>query len=199
MDDEELYKAFEPTQHTILGYVSDMWKSKNDFDEEFNVSIIPISVRNNDRWMPSSSTLVKRISKFFGDSIFAYKLTKSLPGLTRYSLLEFHVREASPNKGSKYSVDYDYEDMKRDNVAYPVATMDLKFIKPCVFNQKLRVVTSIEEIEPSLIMKYTIYDDETGEKLFKARSMQICINKTTNESIYSAPEGLKEKLACCNV
>ena len=109
MDDEELYKAFEPTQHTILGYVSDMWKSKNDFDEEFNVSIIPISVRNNDRWMPSSSTLVKRISKFFGDSIFAYKLTKSLPGLTRYSLLEFHVREASPNKGSKYSVDYDYE------------------------------------------------------------------------------------------
>ncbi len=94
---------------------------------------------------------------------------------------------------------YDYEDMKRDNVAYPVATMDLKFIKPCVFNQKLRVVTSIEEIEPSLIMKYTIYDDETGEKLFKARSMQICINKTTNESIYSAPEGLKEKLACCNV
>ena len=94
---------------------------------------------------------------------------------------------------------YDYEDMKRDNVAYPVATMDLKFIKPCVFNQKLRVVTSIEEIEPSLLMKYTIYDDETGEKLFKAKSMQICINKTTNESIYSAPEGLKEKLACCNV
>ena len=94
---------------------------------------------------------------------------------------------------------YDYEDMKRDNVAYPVATMDLKFIKPCVFNQKLRVVTSIEEIEPSLIMKYPIYDDEPGETLFKAKSMQICINKTTNESIYSAPEGLKEKLACCNV
>ena len=94
---------------------------------------------------------------------------------------------------------YDYEDMKRDNVAYPVATMDLKFIKPCVFNQKLKIITSVEEIEPSLIMKYTIYDAETGDKLFKARSMQICIDKTTNESIYSAPEGLKEKLACCNV
>lgn len=94
---------------------------------------------------------------------------------------------------------YDYEDMKRNNVAYPVATMDLKFIKPCVFNQKLKIITSVEEIEPSLIMKYTIYDAETGDKLFKARSMQICIDKTTNESIYSAPEGLKEKLACCNV
>lgn len=94
---------------------------------------------------------------------------------------------------------YDYEDMKRDNVAYPVATTDLKFIKPCVFNQKLKIITSVEEIEPSLIMKYTIYDAKTGDKLFKARSMQICIDKTTNESIYSAPEGLKEKLACCNV
>ena len=73
---------------------------------------------------------------------------------------------------------YDYEDMKRDNVAYPVATMDLKFIKPCVFNQKLKIITSVEEIEPSLIMKYTIYDAETGDKLFKARSMQICIDKT---------------------
>lgn len=127
MDDEELYKAFEPTQHTILGYVSDMWKSKNDFDEEFNVSIIPISVRNNDRWMPSSSTLVKRISKFFGDSIFAYKLTKSLPGLTRYSLLEFHVREASPNKGSKYSVDYDYE-VKSVSLPYVLVTDYSSFI-----------------------------------------------------------------------
>ena len=127
MDDEELYKAFEPTRHTILGYVSDMWKSKNDFDEEFNVSIIPISVRNNDRWMPSSSTLVKRISKFFGDSIFAYKLTKSLPGLTRYSLLEFHVREASPNKGSKYSVDYDYE-VKSVSLPYVLVTDYSSFI-----------------------------------------------------------------------
>ena len=121
MDDEELYKVFEPTQHTILGYVSDMWKSRNDLDEDLNANIIPLSVRNNDRWMPSSSTLVKRISKFFGDSIFAYKLTKSLPGLTKSSLLEFHVREASPNKGSKYSVDYDYE-VKSVSLPYVLVT-----------------------------------------------------------------------------
>lgn len=121
MDDEELYKAFEPTQHTILGYVSDMWRSRNDLDEDLNANIIPLSVRNNDRWMPSSSTLVKRISRFFGDSVFAYKLTKSLPGLTKYSLLEFHVREASPNKGSKYSVDYDYE-VKSVSLPYVLVT-----------------------------------------------------------------------------
>lgn len=96
-------------------------------------------------------------------------------------------------------IGYDYEKMKCDNIAYPVATMDLKFIKPCRFNQKLRIVSTLEEIEPSIIIKYTIFDEETGEKVFKAKSMQIGVNRLTNETFYSAPQGLKEKLACCNV
>lgn len=96
-------------------------------------------------------------------------------------------------------IGYDYDEMRKDGIAYPIATMDLKFIKPCYFNQKLRVVSTVEEIEPCIIIKYMIYDAQTGEKLFKAKSMQICVNASTNESIYSAPERLKEKLACCNL
>lgn len=96
-------------------------------------------------------------------------------------------------------IGYDYDDMRRDGVAYPVATMDLKFIKPCTFNQKLKVLTSVEEIEPCLIIKYLILDAESGEKLFKAKTMQICIDMMTKESLYSAPNCLKEKLACCNL
>lgn len=96
-------------------------------------------------------------------------------------------------------IGYDYDNMRADGIAFPVATMDLKFIKSCTFNQKLRVVSSVEEIEPCLIIKYMIYDAETGEKLFKAKTMQICVDMQTNESLYSAPEGLKEKLACCNL
>lgn len=96
-------------------------------------------------------------------------------------------------------IGYDYEDMRIDGVAYPVATMDLKFIKPCTFNQKLKVLTSVEEIEPCLIIKYLILDAESGEKLFKAKTMQICVDMVTKESLYSAPNRLKEKLACCNL
>lgn len=96
-------------------------------------------------------------------------------------------------------IGYDYDNMREDGIAYPVATMDLKFMKPCTFNQKLRVVSSVEEIEPCLIIKYMIYDALTGEKLFKAKTMQICVDVHTKESVYSAPERLKEKLACCNL
>ena len=85
---------------------------------------------------------------------------------------------------------YDYESMKKDNIIYPVATMEMKYIKPCEFQQKLKIVSSLEEIEPCMIIKYTIFDAET---------MQICVNAITKESLYSAPEGLKDKLACCNL
>lgn len=96
-------------------------------------------------------------------------------------------------------IGYDYDAMKEDKITYPIANMELKFIKSCIFNQKLRVVSSLEEIEPCMIIKYLIFDADTGEKLFKAKSMQICVDTSTGESVYSAPKRLKDKLACCNL
>ena len=94
---------------------------------------------------------------------------------------------------------YTYDDMAQDCVMYPVATMELKYIKPCRFQQKLKIISTLEEIEPGMVIKYTIFDAQTGEKVFKAKTMQICVNTVTKESLYSAPNGLKEKLACCNL
>ena len=96
-------------------------------------------------------------------------------------------------------IGYDYDNMRTDGVVYPIAKMDLKYIKPCKFNQVLFVETIVEELEPSLIIKYNIFDEESGEKVFSAKSMQICVDIKTGESIYSAPEGLKQKLACCKL
>ena len=94
---------------------------------------------------------------------------------------------------------YTYEDMKEDGYAYPVATMEMKYIKPCVFNQVIRVVSTVVEIEPCLIIKYTIYDKKTGEKLFKAKTMQICIDMKTKNSVYTPPPNLKKVIDCCKV
>ena len=96
-------------------------------------------------------------------------------------------------------IGYDYDNMRADGVVYPIAKMNLKYIKPCKFNQVLFLETIVEELEPSLIIKYNIFDEESGEKVFSAKSMQICVDIKTGESIYSAPEGLKQKLACCKL
>ena len=91
-------------------------------------------------------------------------------------------------------IGYTYDNMKTDGFAYPVATMDLKFIKPSVFLQKLKIKTTIEDVEPALNIKYEIFDAETNEKIFKAKSMQICVDTKTRKSIYSAPENFLKKL-----
>lgn len=96
-------------------------------------------------------------------------------------------------------IGYDYDNMRADGVLYPIAKMDLKYIKSCKFNQVLFLETIVEELEPALIIKYNIFDEESGEKVFSAKSMQICVDIKTGESIYSAPEGLKQKLACCKL
>lgn len=89
---------------------------------------------------------------------------------------------------------YTYDDMREDGVAYPVAKMDLKFIKPAQFMQKLKIVTTIVELEPALNIKYEIFDAKTNEKIFTAKSMQICININTMESVYTAPKRFVESV-----
>ena len=96
-------------------------------------------------------------------------------------------------------IGYTYSDMMKDGIAYPVATMEMKYIKPCVFNQKIKVITTVEEIEPALVIKYLITDEQTGEKLFKAKTMQICFDINKRQSLYEAPLNLKKKIACCKV
>lgn len=90
---------------------------------------------------------------------------------------------------------YNYVDMKNDGYAYPVATMEMKYIKPCTFEQELKVVSIVEEIEPALVIKYVIFDNKTGEKMFKAKTMQIAVDINTRKTVYEAPENLKKKIA----
>ena len=89
---------------------------------------------------------------------------------------------------------YTYIDMKIDGYIYPIAKMETKYIKPARFYDVLTVQTELLSIEPSLEFKYTFYNKETNEKIFEARTMQIAINVNTNESVYTPPKKLSEKL-----
>ncbi len=86
-------------------------------------------------------------------------------------------------------IGYTYDDMKKDGFAYPVAKMELKYIKPCTFSQELVVTSTILEVEPALSIKYVIRDAVTDKKVFVAKSLQICLNYKTMETVYKAPEG----------
>lgn len=91
-------------------------------------------------------------------------------------------------------IGYTYDDMRQDGVMYPVATVELKFVKSAFFKQKLIAEAVLEEYQPAMVIKYRILDAETKEVLCKAKTMQICVNINTGESVYSAPENFVKKL-----
>ena len=91
-------------------------------------------------------------------------------------------------------IDYPYMNMYEDGYMYPIAKMDLKFIKPTTFNKKIEVECILEEVEPAIIISYTIKDIKTGEKIFNAKSTQIGILVNSKETVYQAPKKLIDKI-----
>lgn len=95
-------------------------------------------------------------------------------------------------------LNYTYYDIKDDNYAYPIAKMKTKFIKPLRFNQEVVIETSLEEIEPAIIIKYKIFDKISGTEVFNAETMQIGVNIETGESVYIPPVNLLKRLETVN-
>ena len=83
---------------------------------------------------------------------------------------------------------YTYDDMKNDGIMYPIAKMDIKYIKSAKFDEDLIVECILKELEPAIIIKYNIYSND--EKIFTSNTMQIGVNFNTGETLYQAPEKL---------
>ncbi|MBO6087861.1 acyl-CoA thioesterase [bacterium] len=85
---------------------------------------------------------------------------------------------------------YTYMDMKADGYAYPVAKMQVKYIKPAEFGDILIIKSEVITVEPSLNIKYTIFNKKNRVKIFEASTMQIGVNINTRESVYTPPKRL---------
>ncbi len=89
---------------------------------------------------------------------------------------------------------YSYYEMHKDGVAYPLAKINAKYIKPAILEDILVIKTEILSIEPTLDLKYVIFNKKTGDKIFEASTMQIAINIDTKESFFEAPENFKKAI-----
>ena len=87
-------------------------------------------------------------------------------------------------------LNYTYMDMHKDNYAYPIAKMKVKYVKPAKFDDVLVMKLELLSIEPTMEIKYKLFNKKTGEKLFEAKTMQIAIDTNLKQSVYKAPAGL---------
>ena len=86
----------------------------------------------------------------------------------------------------EYSLNYD--DMAKLGYAFPVVTVQAKYIKPAIFGQKIIVKITHIPNENFLVFKYEISDANTHDKIFAAETKQMAVDIETGESCFQLPE-----------
>ena len=90
------------------------------------------------------------------------------------------------------SIGYGYTEMARQGYGWPIVKLDLKYIRPARFGQKIRVDMEIVEIESCLRIDYTIYDAETNEKLNRASTTQAAVSLSDGLMQFQTPDSWLE-------
>ena len=91
--------------------------------------------------------------------------------------------------------DYDYLAMDASGYLWPIVDLRMKYIGSAVFSQTIKVSAYLKEYETRLKIDYVISDAKTGNKLTKATSVQVAVDKATQEMQFNSPPVLLEKLA----
>ena len=83
-------------------------------------------------------------------------------------------------------IGYGYKEMVKDGFAFPVTTLNLKYVRSLRFGEKAIVKSFLLEYENRIKIKYEIYNSN-GELTTKAETTQMALNLETNESQFESP------------
>ena len=96
--------------------------------------------------------------------------------------------------------DYDYPEMKASGYLWPVVECHLKYVRPALYNQQLRVEATLLEYENRIKIGYEIFDVKSSERLTKGHTVQVAIDAITHELQYVSPAIVFTNLEqICNV
>jgi acyl-CoA thioester hydrolase len=73
----------------------------------------------------------------------------------------------------------------------------VKFTRPTVFGQRIRVVATLQEYENRLKISYEITDAESGVRVTKGYTTQVAVDNATEELCFVSPDVLIEKIRAC--
>ena len=90
--------------------------------------------------------------------------------------------------------DYDYPQMLESGYLWPVVDARVKYVRPLLFNQPLRVVARLVDWENRLKIDYEILDAQSGQVLTRAMTIQVAVDAASRVMLYQCPPVLWERL-----
>lgn len=85
--------------------------------------------------------------------------------------------------------DYSYPEMESSGYLWPVGDTEVRYVRPLLLNQQVRVTACLREWELRLVVDYKIEDAD--EVLYtKARTVQVPVDAETHELVLGSPQVL---------
>lgn len=91
-------------------------------------------------------------------------------------------------------IGYNYPQMKESGYLWPVIDMQLRYVGPATFGQKLRLRADLVEWENRMKIDYLITDAVSGKRLNRASTTMVAVDVATREMCFASPPVLFEKL-----
>jgi acyl-CoA thioester hydrolase len=92
-------------------------------------------------------------------------------------------------------IDYGYMTMKATGYVWPIVDLQLRFVRPARFEQRIRVIAELVEWEYRMKIKYRIIDAETAEVMAKGHTVQAAVDAVSGEMSYASPAVFLDRLA----
>ena len=91
-------------------------------------------------------------------------------------------------------IGYGYLQMVASGYAWPVVDVRLKYIRPLVFGQRVRIRATLVDYENRLKIGYLVTDPSVEGKIFEGHSVQMAVDTRTGESCLAAPRVVVERI-----
>lgn len=91
-------------------------------------------------------------------------------------------------------IGYNYPQMKESGYLWPVIDLQLRYVGPATFGQKLKLRADLVEWENRMKIDYLITDAVSGKRLNRASTTMVAVDVSTREMCFASPPVLFEKL-----
>ena len=91
-------------------------------------------------------------------------------------------------------IDYGYMTMRATGYVWPIVDIQLRYVRPARFDQRIKVSAELVEWEYRMKIKYRITDAESGEVLAKGHTVQAAVDSASGEMSYASPAVFLDKL-----
>jgi acyl-CoA thioester hydrolase len=91
-------------------------------------------------------------------------------------------------------ISFGYREMAASGFAWPIVDMRIKYVRPVDLSQTIKVSATLVEYENRVRINYLITDMNGGAILTRAHTIQVTVDRASNELCFETPSAMVEKV-----